>query len=95
VKRSARPLSIVPAAMAAALLAIVVITGVNTVMKLRSVGHTEWPLVALINALPAGLIVFAVWAFARGRDVIAATLGLLALAIASIFWLSQSSGASG
>jgi hypothetical protein len=74
---------------------MVVITGANTVMELRSVGQTEWPLVPPINAVPAALILLAVWAFARGRNAIAATLGMLAFGIASLFWLSQSSGSLG
>lgn len=76
-------------------LAIVVITGANTVMELRSAGQTAWPLIAPLNAVPGLLILLAVWAFVRGRNVIAATLGLLAFGIASIFWLSQSSGSLG
>ena len=90
-----RSLSIVPACAAAVVLAIVVFTGANTVMELRSAGQTDWSLVAPINAIPGMLILLAVWAFVRGRNVIAAALGLLAFGIASVFWLSQSSGSLG
>lgn len=94
-KTRARVLSIIPAIAAAVLLASVVMSGAHTVLGLRSLGQREWPLVAPINAIPATLILLSVWAFARDRNGIAATLGVAAFAVASLFWISQASGSLG
>jgi hypothetical protein len=94
-KAAARVMAILPALLATSVLASVIITGVKTVMELRAFGRSEFPLIAPLNLFPALLILSSVWAFARGRNVLAALFGLAALAVASVFWISQASGALG
>jgi hypothetical protein len=93
--RTARNLAIVLAVVATAILAIVIVKGAITVLKLRQFGDTAWPLVAPLNVIPAAMIAVSVVAFARGRSGLSALLGIMALAVASIFWFSQASGALG
>lgn len=93
--RAARVLSIIPAVAASAVLASVIIKGAITVLELRRLGDTTWPVVAPENAIPAALIVLSLFLFTRGRNGIAALLGAIAFVIASVFWLSQASGALG
>ena len=94
-KATARVLAILPAVLTNLISASVVITGARTVMELRASGRSEFPLVAPLNSLPAALILFSCWAFARGRDLLATVFGLAALGVASVFWISQASGALG
>ena len=93
--RATRTLSIIPALVATAVLAAVIYKGAITVHELRQLGETSWPLVSPLNAVPAAIISVSVIAFARGRSALAAFLGIMALAFASVFWLSQASGSVG
>lgn len=92
---AARALSIFPAVLATAVLATVIFKGATTVLELRQFGETTWPLVAPLNAVPAALIGGSVMAFARSRIGLAASLGMIALVVAAVFWLSQASSAVG
>jgi uncharacterized membrane protein YfcA len=93
--RAVRVLCIAPAVAATAVLATVTVKGAITVLELRRFGDTDFPLVAPLNALPAALIVLSFLVSALGRNGVAALLGITALALASVFWLSQASGALG
>jgi hypothetical protein len=93
--RAIRIVAIIPSMMATAILAFVVMRGAHTVLRLREYGDTTYPLVAPITFVPAALIALSFLLFADHRIGPAAVLGVLALATATLFFVSQASGALG
>jgi hypothetical protein len=85
----------IPAVLAAVVLAGVIASGMSTVLRLRAYGPTSYLLVSPLNIIPASLIACSFLLLAKGRGRAATVLGSSALIIACLFWISQTSGRLG